>query len=104
MNRKETNFSDFICLDCGNIMTLQRKLNHNRKKFHIKDMYCYKCMKITKFAELRDAKYYFKELEFKDNLTLEEQFIYNLIKNDDNLTDEDKINARNLVLKKGGSK
>ena len=57
MNNKQVNFSRFICLECekenmiGN--SLQRR--RQREKYHIKDLYCPICKKLTKNVEVRSC-------------------------------------------------
>lgn len=45
--------SDFICQECGFKFPLPRRKFKQREKGHIKDIYCPKCNKITKFKEIR---------------------------------------------------
>lgn len=70
--------SDLICPECGNIMTIARGKFEIREKYHIKDLYCIKCNKVTKHIELRQADMLKKELEFKNELTEIEKQIYDL--------------------------
>ena len=70
--------SDLICPECGNIMTISRGKFNVREKYHIKDLYCIKCDKVTKHIELGDADIVKKELEFKSELTEIEKQVYDL--------------------------
>lgn len=83
MNRQATIQSDLICSLCGNKMIIQRKQSKPREKYHIKDLYCTSCDKITKHIEVRDLSILKKELEFKlefeENLNEMEKMLYNLI-------------------------
>lgn len=79
MDRKCTDFSDLICSECGNVMTIPRWKNDRRERFHIKDLYCINCNKITKFIEIGDLDFYKKHLEFKAKLNEQEQLIYDLL-------------------------
>ena len=78
MRKQSTYMTDLICSDCGNMMTISRKTCKSRGKFHIKDMYCVKCDKETKFIELINADFTKKELEFKEELTDIEKMVYDL--------------------------
>ena len=55
MKTLKYNRSDLVCLKCGNIVTIQRKVGSDRPVGHIKDLYCYKCLKVTKHYEVRDV-------------------------------------------------
>lgn len=50
-----------------------------REKYHIKDLYCFKCDKVSKHIELGQADIVKKEIEYKEELNEIEQKIYNLI-------------------------
>lgn len=39
------------CSECKEIHTIHRRRCRNRKKGHIKDIWCYKCEKMTKHIE-----------------------------------------------------
>ena len=78
MKRLPTTTSDLICSICGSPMTIARRVCSQREKYHIKDLYCTRCNKITKFIEVRNLDIVKKELEFKDNLTDIEQLVYDL--------------------------
>ena len=79
MERRNTEISDLICSECGNIMSIPRYKNDRRERFHIKDMYCFNCNKITKYIEIGDIDIYKKKLEFKDKFTEQEQLVYDLL-------------------------
>jgi len=53
-NKTCTQLSNLVCLDCGNIMMIQRKKSNLKKVGHIKDLYCIKCNKITKHYEVKE--------------------------------------------------
>jgi hypothetical protein len=40
------------CIECGEVFVIYRRIGHNRKKNHIKNLYCYKCKKVTQHREL----------------------------------------------------
>ena len=71
--------TDLICSECGNIFPIMRKYNNQREIYHIKDLYCYKCNKKTKFIELKDAMKVKKELEFTNDKSDFETYLYNLL-------------------------
>lgn len=43
-----------VCTECGQEMYVPRKKKRQREVGHIKDLYCIKCGRITKFREMRD--------------------------------------------------
>lgn len=51
--RNKYTISQFVCLECGNKFPLPRPMNQKREKYHIKDLYCPHCKKITKTEEVR---------------------------------------------------
>ena len=71
------NYSDLVCLNCGNIVTIQRKVGNARPVGHIKDLYCYKCLEVTKHYEVRDVS----------------NFLYNY-----NVNKEEEVNVCKLIL------
>ena len=83
MNKIKTYYSDLICSECGSIFTIPRRLGSERKKYHIKDMQCYVCKKVTKFIELIDYDIVKKELEFSTKRNEFEEFVYNLLCKDE---------------------
>ena len=78
MQKQKTILSDLICSDCGSQITISRKISGLREKYHIKDLYCVRCDKITKHIEVRNLDIVKKELEFKDDLNDIEQLVYDL--------------------------
>ena len=79
MKRAATVKSELVCSICGNIMPISRKIAHQRNKYHVKDIYCYKCDIITKHIELHNSDILKKELEFNQNRSEIEELIYNLL-------------------------
>ena len=77
--KRNTISSDLICSECGQLMTIPRFKNRQREKYHIKDLYCVTCGKVTKFIEIRDQNLCKKELEMKPNRTEQEEFLYFLL-------------------------
>ena len=45
--------SNFICPECGLVMPLPRFCGQQRKKNHIKDLWCPRCREEKKFKELK---------------------------------------------------
>ena len=82
--KQKTVVTDLICSDCGTIFPISRKEASQRNNLHIKDLFCYKCNKITKFIELKDAPIMKKTLEFKTDRTEYEEYLHELLcRNDD---------------------
>lgn len=78
MKKHKMILSDLICSDCGISITIPRRLSIQREKYHIKDLYCVKCNKVTKYIEVRNLDILKKELEYKKNLNNTEKLIYKL--------------------------
>ena len=47
--------TQLVCMNCGNLVMIQRKIRGLKKVGHIKHLYCYKCDSIQKHYEVRDA-------------------------------------------------
>lgn len=94
--RKKVVRTDLMCIDCGNIFPIARTTKHQKNEFHIKDLYCYKCKKITKFVELKDFSVMKMKLELNPNKTEFEQHIYDLLCKDD----EKELNEQYRLSKK----
>lgn len=77
MKIKHIQMSDLVCTECGEVMKIPRK--EIRETHHIKDMYCYRCKKETKFIEVRDVEQFKKKIEFADYISEKDQFIYDLL-------------------------
>ena len=50
--------STFICSECKTKIPLPRSCGNQRKKNHIKDLYCPTCKNIKKFIEYNYKEYY----------------------------------------------
>ena len=59
-----TTRTDLVCLNCGNVTSIQRKSNKQKKISHIKDLWCYKCLQITKHYEVRDIDKFILNFNF----------------------------------------
>lgn len=44
------------CTVCGTEFCIQRRIAVLKEKNHIKDLYCYKCKKVTKFIENKERE------------------------------------------------
>lgn len=81
--RAHTEISDLICSECGNEFKIPRRSNNLRERYHIKDLYCANCKKVTKHIEVKNLDIIKKELEFKENLSEIEKLVYNLTHKDE---------------------
>lgn len=61
---RKVEYSDFYCINCGNKITLPRKLNLQKKAFHRKRLYCPFCKKELNFVECRNS---WEAEEFKED-------------------------------------
>ena len=46
--------SDLVCLECGRVFTIQRRINDLKKIGHIKHLYCSKCMMVQPHYEVKE--------------------------------------------------
>ena len=60
-NKTRVIISDLVCLECGNVNSIYRKLNSQRPVSHIKDLWCYKCKKNTKHYEVHNIDKFMNE-------------------------------------------
>ena len=79
MHSRVCRISDLICSDCGNKFSVPRSNSRLREKYHIKDIYCPNCERVTKHIEVYDLDILKCELEFKEQLNEMEQLLYDLI-------------------------
>jgi Fe2+ or Zn2+ uptake regulation protein len=49
--RNDIYISKLVCTECGEMFPIPRRHSKRREKGHIKDIWCFKCNKITKFKE-----------------------------------------------------
>lgn len=56
--RNYVTMSNFVCTECEMEMRLPRLHGNQRKKRHIKDIYCPKCKEVRKFVEYRYKECY----------------------------------------------
>lgn len=60
MRKRQYKTSEFICMECENVIPLPRLQSCQREKGHIKDLYCPCCRKIVKTLEIRCGDVYIK--------------------------------------------
>lgn len=80
MKRNNFTLSDFICPECGNIITLPRLINKERARYHMKKIWCYKCNKEINHIELQNSDFLLKQLQFQEPKTEIEKQVYQLVK------------------------
>ena len=69
--------TDLVCMDCGNICSIMRKIGRLKKVSHRKHLWCYKCQKVTEHFEVQDvSKFIWIDTEDETEL-----FVKDLIKN-----------------------
>lgn len=60
--KSRTVLTDLVCTECGNVAQIRRRCKRLREVGHIKDLWCYKCKKVTKHFEVRDiGKFIYEE-------------------------------------------
>lgn len=91
MRRAKYHISSCVCNECETIMPIPRRIGEEREKGHIKDMYCPKCNKISKFLEIRNMDNYknFNGEHIDDSLVADCKIRKFLI-----LTENDKMSSR----------
>ena len=97
-NKNNIVATDLVCLNCGNVSTIQRKIGRTKCVGHIKNLYCDKCRDVQSFYEVRDVSIFIWECMNTDikNLNDVERVVFNfLMKREDNYGEE-----RNTVYKK----
>jgi len=62
---------DLECIECGHIMTIQRKNSKNRATGHIKHLWCIRCKKRTRHIELDEFKSNFMKSKDRKDKELE---------------------------------
>lgn len=62
--------TDLVCLKCGNITTIFRKISNLKPIGHIKHLWCYKCKKVTEHYEVRDIDTFLYQTQDKNNPVL----------------------------------
>ena len=72
MNGKRT---ELICLNCGNVFPIYRRDCCLKTQGHIKDLWCYKCQKVTKHYEVRELSRY----SFYDEENELDRYVNNLV-------------------------
>lgn len=100
MKKVSTMRSDLICFECGNILSISRKIGKKRNLHHIKDIYCYKCNIVTKHIEIGDSDIYKKKIEYKENRSEEEKFILYLLQGKSNIEESKKEKIKTKLLLK----
>ena len=80
MNKIQYKSTDLVCLICGNVMTINRKLSRQKNIGHIKNMYCPFCKEVVKFFEVKDVSSFIWRCMMSDSLTESEVFVINLLK------------------------
>lgn len=51
MKRSDMYVSELRCTVCGAVFPIPRRKSKKRETEHIKDIWCYRCKKVTKFKE-----------------------------------------------------
>lgn len=92
MKKGVSEFTDLVCLECGNVFIIMRKGCCLKKVSHLKNLWCYKCKKVTNHYEVRDIdKFMLLEVDDEEKL-----FVKDLVR-DGKVEDQRKSNK---VLKK----
>lgn len=79
-------------------MTISRKEQKQKKVGHIKDMYCPYCKEMVKFFEVKDIGIFKWRCANADELTQEELFVMNLLKEREESNDKQEFGVPKKVL------
>ena len=63
---KKGQYTELVCLECGDIFPIYRKVNRVKEVGHIKHMYCPRCLKETAHYEVKDADIFLWKYEDAD--------------------------------------
>ena len=100
---KRTVSTDLICLECGNIFTIQRRIGRLKKVGHVKHIFCNICNKVQPHYEIRDANTFIWSCYGKNYNYLDENtkvVLEFLMKREDNdVREEDRIHKKVLTRK-----
>ena len=105
MSNSKTKFNstDLICLECGNINTIQRRKGRGKAIGHIKTMYCPLCMNIVDHYEVQDVSKFVWEYSFCNENEIDDdvKLVLELLKKreDSSVRGEDKIFKKVLTRK-----
>ena len=84
MSNSKTKFcsTDLVCMSCGSVNTICRKLRKQKSVGHIKHMYCHICMDITSHYEVVDiSKFVWNYCFYSDkNLSDDVKLVLSLLK------------------------
>jgi len=58
MKRLHYVISDFVCQECDTVFPLPRNQGRQRKHGHVKDIWCPRCKRETKFKEIKNKENY----------------------------------------------
>ena len=75
--------NDLICSVCGEVITVIQSDGRKTKLFKIVEKECPKCNKKRKFIVIQDIEVARQVLSFKQEMTITESIVYNLIKKED---------------------
>ena len=85
--------TDLVCMNCGNIVSIMRKTSRLKEVSHIKDLWCYKCLDVTKHFEVVDVSKFL----WRDTNDSMELYVKGLLKNGKN---EESNRVFKKILKK----
>lgn len=75
-NKKHCQYTDLVCLCCGNVASIQRGMSKLKSNGHIKDLWCYNCQDITKHYEVNDISKFMFDYGSKNGI---EKKVYDLV-------------------------
>ena len=95
--------TDLICLECGNIFTIQRRRGKLKKMGHVKHLFCSVCNKVQPHYEIKDANTFVWSFYGEDYNSLDEntKVVLNFLmkREDENVRREERIHKKVLTRK-----
>ena len=100
MKKVQYKNTDLVCLECGYVATIPRKISKQKRIGHIKDMFCPFCNKEVKFFEVKDISIFKEICRYEEDLTKEELFVMNLLKEREERNERTKLGIPKKILTK----
>lgn len=64
--------TQLVCMNCGNVVMIQRRIRNLKKVGHIKHLYCYRCDSVQQHYEVKDVSSFIWNCNNKDILALDD--------------------------------
>ena len=64
--------TQLVCMNCGNIVTIQRRISRLKNVGHVKHLFCYKCDSVQKHYEVREVSTFLWKYSRRDVLQMDD--------------------------------